>query len=112
MFQQVKMMVSGRTAFGNATLSPDYFPMLKTQNVKPRFHGRPTELAIDATFQGLLSTLSCPSHGQPDWVLPREHRPRYRIQDDALAFCFCIIFFRKPVATFRDDAPANAADAP
>ena len=33
-----------------------------------------------------------------------EHRPGNKIQDDAPDLCFCIVFFRKPEATFRDDA--------
>jgi len=39
----------------------------------------------------------------PGWL---NHRPGYQLQNDDLAFCFCTIFFRKPEATFQDDALA------
>lgn len=42
------------------------------------------------------------------WKL--EHRPGSRIQDNALASCFCIIFFRKLEANFRDDALGVSID--
>ncbi|MEH3118689.1 MAG: acyltransferase [Methylorubrum populi] len=47
-----------------------------------------------------------PSHGAGARAL--EHRPGYRIQDDARNSCFCIVFSDKPAATFRDDALALA----
>ena len=64
--------------------------------------------AETVSMQALAGTAPAaePDRSSRHGVQRPAHRAGYRIQHDALGFCFCSIFFRKPETTFRADALA------